>query len=83
MDIFRFSLFMILGILLLFLPILIVYLIALWNLFKKAGRNGWEAIVPFYNTWVLSEIAGVAWGYPLIIIVSNFGLIDEIITKKI
>lgn len=61
--------------LLLSIPILIVYLIALWNVFKKAGRNGWEAIIPFYNTWALGEIAGVAWWYPLIIILSNFGLL--------
>jgi hypothetical protein len=24
-----------------------------WKLFSKAGRPGWEAIVPFYNSWVL------------------------------
>ena len=77
MNIFTFLVFILGWFLLLLIPILVVYLIALWKLFKKAGRNGWEAIVPFYNTWVLSEIAGVAWWYPLIIIVSNFGLIDE------
>ena len=32
--------------------------IYLWNLFKKAGKNGWEAIIPFYNDWVLFEISG-------------------------
>ena len=29
-----------------------------WKLFKKAGKNGWEAIIPFYSTWVLFEISG-------------------------
>lgn len=53
------------------LAILIFYLIGLWKLFQKAGRNGWEAIVPFYNTWVLTEIAGLAWWYALIIIFSD------------
>jgi hypothetical protein len=24
-----------------------------WKIFTKAGRPGWEAIVPIYNTWVL------------------------------
>lgn len=59
-------------ILILLIPVLIIYLVALWRLFKKAGRKGWEAIVPFYNTWVLAEISGVAWWYPLIIILSGF-----------
>ena len=43
-----------------FIPVLVVYFVGFWNLLKKAGRKGWEAIIPFYNTWVLAEIAGVA-----------------------
>ena len=54
-----------------------VYLAGLWQLFKKAGRQGWEAIIPFYNTWVLAEISGVAWWYALIIILSNFGILSD------
>ncbi len=48
--------------------ILILYFVGLWKLFKKAGKNGWEAIIPFYNTWVLVEISGLAWWYFLLII---------------
>ena len=37
---------------------LIVFIIAsVWRLFKKAGKPGWAALVPFYNTWVLVEVA--------------------------
>ena len=28
-------------------------------MFKKAGKHGWAALVPFYNSYVLMEIA---WG---------------------
>lgn len=49
-------------------PMLVFYFISLWKVFKKAGRNGWEAIVPLYNTWVLVEISGLAWWYALILI---------------
>ena len=40
--------------LLVFLGILViafyvVYVIALAKLFKKAGEDGWKAIIPFYN----------------------------------
>jgi len=50
----------------LFLAVLIPVIIAQWKLFKKAGKNGWEAIVPVYNTWVLIEISGLHWWYFLV-----------------
>ena len=46
----------------------VFYIVCLWKLFKKAGKNGWEAIIPFYSTWVLIEIAGLNWWYFLIAI---------------
>ena len=42
---------------------LVLYIVSMWKLFKKAGKNGWEAIVPYYNTYVLIEIAGLNWWY--------------------
>ena len=47
---------------------LVLYIVSMWKLFKKAGKNGWEAIVPYYNTYVLIEIAGLNWWYFLIAI---------------
>ena len=46
----------------------IVILIGEAKLFKKAGKPGWAVIVPFYNTYVLIEIAGLNWWYFLIAI---------------
>lgn len=43
--------------------IYVIYTIALWKLFKKAGKNGWEAIIPFYNTYTLTEVAGLNWWF--------------------
>lgn len=31
---------------------------SLWRIFKKAGRPGWLALVPFYNGYITVEIAG-------------------------
>lgn len=30
----------------------------MWKVFVKAGRQGWEAIIPIYNAYVLLKIAG-------------------------
>ena len=60
------ALILILG--LLIMAYLVFYIVCLWKLFKKAGKNGWEALIPFYNTYVLVEIAGLNWWYFLIAI---------------
>lgn len=42
---------------LIFGVIMIFAIVCQWKLFKKAGKNGWEAIVPIYNMVVLFDIA--------------------------
>lgn len=61
------GIFAILLILLVF-ALAIVVIVAQWKLFKKAGKKGWESIIPFYSTWVLIEIAGLNWWYFLLAI---------------
>ncbi len=34
-------------------------IICVWRMFKKAGKEGWEAIIPIYNTVVLFKIAKI------------------------
>lgn len=50
--------------LLVILPFLIFYIVCLWKVFEKAGVEGWKAIVPVYNGWVMAEISGKPgwWG---------------------
>ena len=36
----------------------LIYSFLLYRTFKKAGRPGWAAFVPVYNSWVLFEISG-------------------------
>lgn len=36
---------------------LVIYFIALWKLFVKAGEEGWKSLIPIYNTLVMSKIA--------------------------
>lgn len=39
----------------------VLIIVACVKIFKKAGKPGWAAIIPYYNTWVLCEIAGLKW----------------------
>ena len=43
------------------LAVAVFMIIATWILFKKCGKPGWAAIIPYYNTWVNNEIAGCHW----------------------
>lgn len=51
------------------LAIGIIVLIATWKVFAKAGRPGWAAIIPFYNSYVLFDIVyGQGWKFLLMLI---------------
>jgi hypothetical protein len=36
----------------------VVLALALWPVFRKAGKPGWGALIPIYNTYLLVKIAG-------------------------
>ena len=61
------------------ITLFVIFIIGLVKVFQKNGRAGWEAIIPFYNSWVLVEISGLAWWWFLII---NAGLIAFILDIK-
>jgi Family of unknown function (DUF5684) len=47
-----------LGIALIFyLGIIVLEIAGMWMVFTKAGKYGWAAIIPFYNTWTMCEVA--------------------------
>lgn len=54
------------GILLIVMIIAIFIIVCNWKIFKKAGKQGWEAVIPIYNTWVLFEIVGLKGWYVLL-----------------
>ena len=51
----------------------VIKIIGLWKVFKKAGRGGWEAIIPVYSDWVLYEITGYQGWFALLALVPIFG----------
>lgn len=49
------------SILSILLLLLVVMIISIVLIFKKAGREWWEAIVPIYNMYVWTIIIGKPW----------------------
>ena len=44
------------GTIIVYLILMVVVIAANWRMFTKAGKPGWAAIIPIYNTWVLYTI---------------------------
>lgn len=71
------------------LIIAIIMIVSMWKLFEKAGKPGWAAIVPIYNTVVMLEIikkpiwwlflmmipyVGIIWSiWAMVLFVKSFG----------
>ncbi|WP_374165412.1 signal peptidase I [Arcticibacter sp. MXS-1] len=57
----------------------------LWKLFVKAGRQGWEAIIPLYNVYVMLKLTGrpmwwlIIFLIPVINIIIGIGLIIDFV----
>ena len=42
-----------------FIVAFVVFIIAaMWKVFEKAGQPGWAAIIPIYNIYIMTKIAG-------------------------
>ena len=56
------------------LAVSIFTIVCNWKVFKKAGKNGWEAIIPIYNIVVLLEITKLPMWYLILFLipVGNF-----------
>lgn len=58
------AIFAFMGIYVIVLLVIAVFaIICMWKIFTKAGQPGWASIIPFYNYYVLFEIA---WGNGLL-----------------
>ena len=45
------------------LVVLVALIIAMWKIFEKAGEAGWKSLIPFYNLYILFQLA---WGNGLL-----------------
>lgn len=63
------------GVLIGALLFLLVIIASCWKMYEKAGVAGWKAIVPFYNMYVLVQIAGKPWWWFLLMFVPVVGVV--------
>ncbi|SDE46172.1 signal peptidase I [Mucilaginibacter pineti] len=56
---------------------LLMILIAagLWRLFEKAGRQGWEAVIPIYNIYIMIKLSGRPWWLLLFLFIPGVNVI--------
>ena len=52
--------------------IVILFIVAWWKIFEKAGIAGWKSIVPFYNEYLLYRISGMSGWWFLVTLLPTF-----------
>jgi hypothetical protein len=62
------------AIVIIYVAFIVLVVVGMWKIFTKAGEEGWKAIIPFYNVYVLLKIVGrPAWWLILFLIpIVNF-----------
>lgn len=58
-----------------FLAIGLIYIIAEWKVYTKAGKPGWATLIPIYNVIVLLEIVGKPWYWILLLLIPGVNLV--------
>ena len=67
--------------LLVWLAIVVVVIAGWWKTFEKAGQPGWGAIVPIYNIYLLTKIAGRPAWWVILFIIPIVGLVVAVIVS--
>lgn len=58
-----------------FLIVQVIHFLGTWKLYKKAGRQAWEAAVPVYNAVILMKIINRPWWWVILLFVPIVNLI--------
>jgi hypothetical protein len=58
-----------------YLLLVVLYVVAEWKIFTKAGKPGWAVLIPIYNVIVLLEIVGKPWYWIFLLIIPGINFI--------
>ena len=67
------------GFLLVAVAAAIIMIASMWRIFTKAGRPGWAAIVPVYNTLQLIWTSGKPWWWVILMFIPLINVIALIV----
>jgi hypothetical protein len=59
--------------------IALFYVFCYWKIFTKAGKPGWAALIPIYNTLVQLEILGREWIWILLMLIPGVNLVIMVV----
>lgn len=62
-----------------YLAFIVLFIVAGWKLFTKAGEDGWKILVPIYNLYVMLQIAGRPGWWLLLMFIPLVNLVVTII----
>ncbi len=62
-------------ILLIYFILVVLSLAGMWKMFEKAGEDGWKAIVPIYNLFIILKIIRKPWWWIILMIIPYIGFI--------
>jgi hypothetical protein len=57
------------GVIIFFLAYVAFVVLVYWKVFEKAGRPGWEFLIPIYNLVIMMKIIGKPWWWLLVMCV--------------
>ena len=59
------------------IAVTILYIIACWKMFEKAGEDGWKCLIPIYSTYIIFKIVyDSGWKFLLIFVpIISWGII--------
>ena len=68
------------GILLFFIAVvlLIIYILAYWMIFNKAGEPGWKALIPIYSTYTEYKLV---WNTKMFAVFMAFVIVTAILER--
>lgn len=58
------------------LAIVVVVIVATWKIYVKAGEEGWKAIIPFYNVYIMYKMF---WGNGWIFLLTLIPIVNVVV----
>jgi hypothetical protein len=71
------------GLVIIYVAILGLVLASMWEIFAKAGKPGWAALIPIYNLIVLLEIVGKPWWWLLLMLIPLVNVVFAVWTYNL